>query len=116
MLQKEGITKLDTFHWAEEMEVQVTVCDRDTIIVYMNQASIRNFSKYGGEALLGKSLLDCHTSHSREKILEMLAEPQTATYAIPKDGYRKMIRQVPWMENGEHKGIIEIAFDLPPGM
>jgi transcriptional regulator with PAS, ATPase and Fis domain len=105
--------QIEAFQWAEEMDMQVTVCDINAIIVYMNQASIQNFSKRGGEALIGQSLFDCHNPGSQEKIREMLKTPQTATYTIQKEGYKKIIRQMPWMENGKHKGIIEIGFKLP---
>ena len=99
--------------WAEEMDVRVTVCDLDATIVYMNKASILGFHKYGGAELIGKSLFDCHLAVSQEKIKEMLEYPQVNTYVISKNEERRLIRQFPWMENGEHKGIIEISFSLP---
>lgn len=99
--------------WADEMDVRVTVCNLKAIIVYMNRASILGFHKYGGAELIGKSLLDCHMPVSQEMIREMLEYPHTNTYMINKDLERRLIRQFPWMENGEHKGIIELSFDLP---
>ena len=100
--------------WADEMDIRVTVCDLKATIVYMNKASILGFHKYGGADLIGKSLLDCHLPVSQEKIREMLEYPQVDTYAINKNEEKRLIRQFPWMEDGEHKGIIEISFDLPP--
>lgn len=99
--------------WADQMDVQVTVCDMQAIIVYMNEASCANFSKYGGAQLIGQSLLDCHAPASRQKIQDMLVEPQTATIMLDKGDHRKIIHQIPWMENGKHMGIIEIAFKIP---
>jgi transcriptional regulator with PAS, ATPase and Fis domain len=101
--------------WADEMDVQVTVCDLKGIIVYMNKAAASNFSKYGGGSLIGQSLFDCHNEHSAQLIKELLLRPSEKTYAIPKAGFSKLIRHVPWMENGTHKGIIEIGFNLPSG-
>ena len=46
----------------------VVLCDLNHTLVYMNPAAHKNYSKYGGEALVGKSLLDCHNSHSVEMI------------------------------------------------
>lgn len=99
--------------WADQMDVQVTVCDMQAIIVYMNEASCANFSKYGGAKLIGQSLLDCHAPASRQKIQAMLEVPQTATSMLDKGDHRKVIHQIPWMENGKHMGIIEIAFKIP---
>lgn len=99
--------------WAEEMEVQVTVCDLNGIIVYMNQASKLGFMKYGGADLIGKSLLNCHNSKSQAKIKEMLELPHVNSYLIDKDNEKRMIHQFPWIEFGENKGIIELSFLLP---
>lgn len=99
--------------WAEEMDVQVTVCDCDGIIVYMNQASKMGFIKYGGADLIGKSLLDCHNPTSQQKIKEMLEYPHVNSYMINKDNQKRLIHQMPWVEFGETKGIIELSFLLP---
>ena len=46
--------------WLNEIENEVTISDTEGIIIYMNKKSIHNFSKYGGENLIGSSLYDCH--------------------------------------------------------
>lgn len=99
--------------WANQMDVSVTVCDLKGIIVYMNQASVLDFQKYGGADLIGKSLIDCHNLKSQQKIREMLEYPYTNTYVIEKDNDKKIIRQFPWIEAGQTKGIIELSFKLP---
>ncbi|MFA9392387.1 MAG: hypothetical protein ACERKD_21430 [Prolixibacteraceae bacterium] len=99
--------------WAGEMDVMLTVCDLNGIIVYMNQASILGFHKYGGAELIGHSMLSCHIQKSQERIKEMLLLPQINTYIINKDNERRLIRQFPWVENGETKGIIELSFEIP---
>jgi PAS domain-containing protein len=43
----------------------VVLCALDHTIVYMNPAAIRRYEKWGGAALVGKSLLDCHNGRSR---------------------------------------------------
>jgi hypothetical protein len=103
----------DTFSWAESMDVRVIVCDLNGIIVYMNATAALEMKKYGGRVLEGKSLFDCHNSISNEIISEMLSKPSVNIYIVDKDGHRKLIRQFPWIENGEQKGIIEISFPVP---
>lgn len=102
--------------WAEEFNGAVTVCNRDGIIVYMNQVSIQQFEKDGGERLLGTSLIDCHPEPAKTKLLEMLQAPVENMYTIEKRGIRKIIYQTPWMENGEFKGVIELSIKLMPDM
>lgn len=46
----------------------VVICDMEHKIVYMNPAAEKRYSKRGGGALVGKSLLDCHGEKSREAI------------------------------------------------
>lgn len=46
----------------------VVICDTDHRIIYMNPAGAKAQAKHGGRALVGRSLLDCHSPESREKI------------------------------------------------
>lgn len=46
----------------------VVVCDIEHKIVYMNPAAVKNYAKYGGQAILGQSLMNCHNPQSREMI------------------------------------------------
>ncbi|MDD3794531.1 MAG: PAS domain-containing protein [Lachnospiraceae bacterium] len=57
----------------EQDRAAVVICDLKHEIIYMNPAAIENYEKYGGAALLGKSLLDCHSPESRERINEVVA-------------------------------------------
>ena len=50
----------------------VVICDLDHTIIYMNPAAISRYEKWGGEKLIGKSLLDCHNADSREKIYKVV--------------------------------------------
>ena len=50
----------------------VVLCDLEHTIIYMNNAAIERYAKNGGEALLGKSLLNCHTPKAREIINQVL--------------------------------------------
>ena len=99
--------------WAEEFNGAVTVCDKDGIIVYMNQYSIRQFKKYGGKKLLGTNLLDCHPEPSKTKLKNMLENQEENMYTTESsNGLKKLIFQTPWRINNEFNGIIEISFKL----
>ena len=50
----------------------IVICDLDHIIIYMNPAAIIRYDKWGGKALLGNNLLDCHNQKSREMIRRVL--------------------------------------------
>jgi hypothetical protein len=50
----------------------IVICNLEHEIVYMNQAAFKNYEKWGGEQLLGKSLLACHNPASREKIKQVV--------------------------------------------
>ncbi len=111
MLSEKIDLPIEAARWTDEMSVEVTVCDLNAIIVYMNQASIANFEKRGGANLIGQSLLNCHNEKSNQRIREMLEKPISQTIILEKSDYRKIIHQIPWIENGKHKGIIELGFN-----
>ncbi|NLH49379.1 MAG: PAS domain-containing protein [Myxococcales bacterium] len=99
--------------WYEKMPVAVTVCDRDGVIVDMNEKAGETFRKWGGKKLIGQSLLDYHPEPARAKLVEMLRTQQANTYYIEKAGRRKIIHQTPWRVDGEYRGFVEISFELP---
>ncbi len=56
---------------AEQDRAAIVICDLSHRVVYMNPAAVRNYAKWGGEAILGRSLLDCHNEESRKRIREV---------------------------------------------
>lgn len=110
------IPKAIIVDWAEEFNGAVTVCDRKGIIVYMNQYSVRQFEKYGGEKLLGTSLVDCHPEPSKTKLKKMLEKPVQNMYTTEKDGVKTIIYQTPWKRHGKFLGVIELSFVLDAEM
>ena len=56
----------------DQDKAPVVICDLDSVIVYMNPAACAHYQKYGGEDLLGKSLLACHNAHSAAMIQKIL--------------------------------------------
>lgn len=100
-------------NWADGFTGAITVCDREGMVVYMNELSKKQFAKYDEGGLIGKSLIDCHPEPARTMLKKMLAEPTPNSYTIEKNGIRKMIHQTPWIEDGEFKGVVEISFEIP---
>lgn len=102
--------------WIEKLDGNVIVCDAAGIIIYMNETAIRNYAKDGGEALIGRNLMDCHGEASRRKIREIMETHTKNVYTIEKRGRKKIIYQTPWMEGDELKGIVEFSLEIPSEM
>ncbi len=102
--------------WVREFPGAVTVCDRDGLILEMNDRSAEVFASDGGRALLGRNVLDCHPEPARTKLAEMLAAGRTNVYTIEKKGVKKFIFQAPWRRDGEPAGLVEMVLELPPEM
>ena len=52
----------------EQDRCAVVICNLEHDIIYMNPAAIERYKKSGGKALIGKSILVCHSSQSGELI------------------------------------------------
>ncbi|MBO5420106.1 MAG: PAS sensor protein [Bacteroidales bacterium] len=100
--------------WAKEINCAVTVCDKDGVILYMNDKAKETFAKHGD--MVGKSLIPCHSERSRLIIAELLATGGSNSYTIEKNGLRKMIYQTAWRENGQVAGLVEISMVIPDEM
>ncbi len=97
-----------------DTDCAITVCDLNRIVVYCNEKSKQVLNK--GNDLIGFNLKDCHSPASWNKIVEMLQCGTSNTYTIEKAGQKKIIHQMPWRENGEVKGLIELSIVLPADM
>ena len=99
--------------WIKEFPAAVTVCDPEGIILEMNDKAASAFSKDGGYALVGKSLLDCHPDPARGKLERLMDSRQVNIYTIEKNGVKKLIYQSPWTINGLYAGFVEISMEIP---
>jgi len=104
---------MNNFDWANELNVAVTICDLNGIVLYMNEKSARTFSKDGGKNLIGKSLMGCHSEKSKAKISELMGDASTNAYTIEKNGIKKMIYQTPWFVAGKIEGLVEFSMEIP---
>ena len=103
-------------NWIKEFNGAITVCDRNGIILEMNDKAGKTFSKSGGTGLIGKSLLECHPEPARSKLVKMLETGGTNSYTIEKNGIKKLIHQAPWHENGQYMGLVELSIEIPDKM
>ena len=103
--------------WLDQDEAAITICDLNGIILYMNERSKQSFAKYDDSSIgIGSSLIECHPEPARTKLLSMLKTPQTNIYTIEKRGIKKIIRQSPWLKDGQFSGVVEISFEIPERM
>jgi len=103
-------------HWSTELPLAITVCDKDGVILEMNELAIETFKNDGGADLIGTNVLDCHPEPSRTQLAEMLEDQTKNVYTIEKNGVKKLIYQSPWFEKGEYRGFVELSIELPEGM
>ncbi len=103
--------------WTQHFAGAVTVCDRDGIILAMNDKSAQTFARDGGAALVGSNLFDCHNEQSKVKIRALLDSGQTNAYTIEKNGVKKLIYQSPWYDDaGQLAGLVELSLEIPAEM
>ena len=57
----------------EQDSAPIVICDTEHTIVYMNPAAATHYERFGGSALLGKCLLECHNERSIAMIRKVLA-------------------------------------------
>ena len=56
----------------EQDEAPVVLCSLDHIIVYMNPAAAERYASGGGYALVGSSLMGCHSEKANEMIFKVV--------------------------------------------
>jgi transcriptional regulator with PAS, ATPase and Fis domain len=104
---------MDISGWLDGIDVAVTLCDREGIIVFMNEQAGRTFAADGGKALVGRSLMDCHPDAARQKIRSLMETGASNSYTIEKNGVKKLIHQQPWYTEGEMGGLVEFSIVIP---
>ena len=97
----------------KEVNLAVTICDKEGKILEMNDKSRKTFLKPGQEDLIGKNVLDCHPEPAHSLLADMLQNPRTNVYTIEKKGVIKLIYQTPWYVEGEVMGFMELSMEIP---
>ncbi len=104
---------MQTHEWVKGFPGAVTVCDRNGIIIELNDRAVQSFASDGGERLIGKNVLNCHPEPAQAKLREMMAERKANVYTVEKNGVKKLIYQTPWYAHGEYAGFVEISLEIP---
>ena len=99
--------------WFDQLPCAVTVCDRNYVILYLNDRAAEVNAKDGGKSLVGKNMMDCHPPEAQEKLKRVMASGLPNIYTIEKKGVRKMIYQAHWKAEGRLAGLVEVTFELP---
>lgn len=99
--------------WLKEFPGTITVCDKEGIILEMNDKAAQAFAEEGGYNLIGENLLECHPEPARTKLKQLLDNRQTNVYTIKKNGVKKIIYQAPWYKDGEYAGLVELSLEIP---
>ena len=97
----------------KEVNLAVTICDKEGKILEMNDKSRKTFLKPGQEDLIGKNVLDCHPEPAHSLLADMLQNPRTNVYTIEKKGVKKLIYQTPWYVEGEFMGFMGLSVEIP---
>lgn len=90
----------------------VVICNLEHEIIYMNPAAILNYDKWGGEKLIGKSLLRCHNRESVEKIQQvvdwfMADDTHNIVYTFHNEKQNKDVYMVALRDEGKLIGYYE---------
>ncbi|HMK49526.1 MAG TPA: PAS domain-containing protein [Thermodesulfovibrionales bacterium] len=104
---------MEAHQWVQEFPGAITICDPQGVIIEMNDKAAATFQKSGGRQLLGSNLFDCHPEPARSKLKQLMERRETNVYTIEKKGIKKLIYQTPWYVNGQYRGFMEMAVELP---
>ena len=101
------------YSWVRGFPGAITTCSPEGVILDMNDAAVKMFEKRGGKDLVGTNLLDCHPEPARTKLQTLLETRQANVYTMEKEGVKKLIYHTPWYENGEYRGFVALALEIP---
>lgn len=99
--------------WVKSFPGAVTVCDREGIILEMNEKAVQSYAADGGAKLIGSNAFDCHPVGAAQKLREMMDQQKLNIYTIEKKGVKKLIYQSPWYLDGEYAGFMELSLEIP---
>lgn len=103
------------YDWATELSCGVTVCNKDGVIIFINNKAAVTFARFG-DNLIGHSLFEFHGERASCMIKKMLEENGTNSYTIEKEGQKKLIHQMTWHIDGKVAGLVELSIVIPSEM
>lgn len=100
------------YDWAKELSCGVTVCDKEGVIIFINDKAATTFARFGGN-LTGHSLFEFHGERATCMIKKMLEDGIPNSYTIEKEGQKKLIHQMAWYKEGKVEGLVELSIVIP---
>ena len=90
----------------------IVICGLSHEIIYMNPAAVSNYAKWGGEKLIGSSIMNCHNKESCEKMKQVvewfaLSPENNRVYTFYNQKENKDVYRVALREKGELIGYYE---------
>ena len=97
---------------ADQDRAAIVICNLEHEIIYMNTAAVNYYSKWGGDKLIGRSLLDCHNEESRKKIFQVVDwfasdEEHNIVYTFYNEKQNKDVYMVALRDEGKLTGYYE---------
>jgi sensor histidine kinase regulating citrate/malate metabolism len=99
--------------WIKEFPAGITVCNYEGVLLEMNDKAAKIFASDGGRELIGKNLRECHPELARLKVEKLISGKDRNIYTIEKNEVKKLIVQLPWYNEGEFAGFVELSIELP---
>ena len=96
----------------DQDRASVVICNLKHEIIYMNPAAVTSYAKRGGDKLIGRSLLDCHSPESRDKIQQVVDwfaadESHNIVYTFHNEKQNKDVYMVALRDEGKLIGYYE---------
>src|SRR5215208_1915800 len=104
---------MNELDWVKEFPAAVTVCDKEGIILELNDKAAKTYENDGGRKLIGSNVFDCHPEPARTKTERLLVASEKNVYTIEKNGVKKLIYQSPWYYSSEYAGFVELSLEIP---
>lgn len=92
-------------------DIAITICDKEGNILDINQRSADVNSH--GQKIIGNNLFNCHPPHASKILKDLLDNEKLNAYTIEKNGVKKLIYQVPWYDDNQFGGLIELSIPIP---
>jgi transcriptional regulator with PAS, ATPase and Fis domain len=104
---------MSDYDWVRQFPGAITVCDRQGIVLEMNDKAAQAYQDQGGRALLGRNLFDCHPEPARSRLKYIMEAQQSNVYTIEKNGVKQLVYQTPWYQAGTYAGFVEMDLEIP---
>ncbi|MDD7738948.1 MAG: PAS domain-containing protein [Fusicatenibacter sp.] len=90
----------------------VVICNLKHEIIYMNPTAVQSYQKWGGDKLIGRSLLECHNQESKDRIQQVVDwfaadESHNIVYTFHNEKQNKDVYMVALREEGKLIGYYE---------